>query len=137
MHDSIPLERLDDPHVVALLLQVRGDQRERTSVRGKVLQGLKNGPVPTWSRPLVEEALWRRAADDAFPDLGFQAVVALAEFYRCSRRTRRARQHCPGRDDTDRSALLRLHLTGAFRPTWESVHIMTQLFTDEIWASTR
>jgi hypothetical protein len=22
-------------------------------------------------------------------------------------------------------------------PTWESVHIMTQLFTDEIWASTR
>jgi hypothetical protein len=74
------LEQIDDPRIVAFLVEVLVDQREPTEVRINVLRQLRNGRLQPRQRQSVAEAVLRVVSDRASPDLRLQAVLALAEF---------------------------------------------------------
>jgi hypothetical protein len=74
------LERLRDPRVVRLLVQVMGDADEPAEVRTHVLRRLRNGPLLAEERSRVAAAMGELMLHGSSIELRLQATLALGEF---------------------------------------------------------
>jgi len=76
----LDLERLRDPRVVPLLLEVLDDRREPMAVRIHILKRLRNAELMRNYRPAIAEAMLRLLSNRSGPDLRLEATLALAQF---------------------------------------------------------
>jgi PBS lyase HEAT-like repeat-containing protein len=76
----LDLERLRDPRVVPLLLEVLDDRREPMAVRIHILKRLRNGELMRDYRPAIAEAMLRLLSNRSGPDLRLESTLALAHF---------------------------------------------------------